>query len=276
MRMRWKAVVMISALAIGCLLLCTCKRKKDTFFILPSVANFSAAPTSGDAPLLVSFTDETSATVTAWAWDFDNDSTIDSTIQHPTHLYEIPGTYTVALTVTTPEGDYTKKRLGYIKVKTPDANWALLDDIGAPNALDEADPYGDDPLAFGDAADWAALKGTYDDYYVYLRALLYGSVNKTRAVQYVVFVDLDNDATVDYAFLWSGTRRLVFGQPIPPGKTVKIGALIELTAAQDGILIAFPRRLTDNVSFPVQALVEDIAHEQGDIMPDTGWGTFSF
>ncbi len=276
MRINGKAVLAFAALALGCLLLCTCKKKDDDFLFFPSVAQFSATPTSGDAPLLVSFTDETSATVTAWAWDFDNDSVIDSTIQNPTHLYEIPGSYTVTLTVTTPEKDYTKKRYGYIKVRTPDANWALLDDMGAPNALDEADPYGDDLLAFGDDADWAALKGTYDDYYVYLRAVLYGGVDRTRAVQYVIFVDLNDDATVDYAFLWSGNRAYVYGQPIPPGKIVKIGALVELTAAEDGILVAFPRRLTGNVDFPVQALVEDPAHEQGDVMPDSGWGTFGF
>jgi hypothetical protein len=68
------------------------------------VADFSATPTSGPAPLLVSFTDlsTTSAPggITSWAWDFETDSIIDSTMQNPVFVYGSAGVYTVTLTVT--------------------------------------------------------------------------------------------------------------------------------------------------------------------------------
>lgn len=62
---------------------------------------FTASPTSGPAPLAVNFTDQTFSSagpVTSWAWDFDNDSIIDSTAQNPSFAYTCPGAYTVTLT----------------------------------------------------------------------------------------------------------------------------------------------------------------------------------
>ncbi|MHC5060204.1 MAG: PKD domain-containing protein [Planctomycetota bacterium] len=68
------------------------------------VAAFSASPTSGTAPLEVSFTDESTGPVDSWAWDFDDNGSIDSTQQSPSHIYGSAGTYTVALTVSGPGG----------------------------------------------------------------------------------------------------------------------------------------------------------------------------
>ncbi len=63
---------------------------------------FSATPTTGASPLMVSFTDQTYTSdpggLQALAWDFDNDGTIDSTVANPTHTYTAPGTYSVSLT----------------------------------------------------------------------------------------------------------------------------------------------------------------------------------
>jgi len=48
------------------------------------VADFSADPVSGDVPLTVQFTDlSTGDGISEWAWDFDDDGTIDSTEQNP-------------------------------------------------------------------------------------------------------------------------------------------------------------------------------------------------
>ena len=47
------------------------------------VANFSAVPTSGNEPLTVQFTDASTGTVSSYAWDFDNDGTVDSTTAEP-------------------------------------------------------------------------------------------------------------------------------------------------------------------------------------------------
>ncbi len=61
------------------------------------VAVFDATPTSGNAPLPVTFTDLSTGTITGWQWDFGDTAT--STTQSPTHTYDAGGTYIVALTV---------------------------------------------------------------------------------------------------------------------------------------------------------------------------------
>ena len=57
--------------------------------------------TDGEAPLEVSFTDQSttpSGEIVAWLWDFDDGQTSEE--QHPTHTFVLPGTYNVNLTVT--------------------------------------------------------------------------------------------------------------------------------------------------------------------------------
>jgi PKD repeat protein len=67
-------------------------------------AGFTANVTTGPSPLAVNFTDQTFTSdpngITSWAWDFDGDSVIDSTVQNPTFVYTTCGTYNVSLTVT--------------------------------------------------------------------------------------------------------------------------------------------------------------------------------
>lgn len=66
-------------------------------------ANFDSDVQTGSSPLTVNFTDtsftSTPTGVTTWAWDFENDGTIDSTLQNPSHVYPACGSYDVALTV---------------------------------------------------------------------------------------------------------------------------------------------------------------------------------
>ncbi len=65
------------------------------------VADFSANPTSGSAPLSVHFTDS-SQNATGWDWDFgDGDNSI---AKNPEHTYAEAGDYTVNLTVTNENG----------------------------------------------------------------------------------------------------------------------------------------------------------------------------
>lgn len=56
---------------------------------------------NGCTPLNVQFTD-TSSNATSWFWEFGDGAT--STLQHPSHAYGSLGTYTVKLTITTPNG----------------------------------------------------------------------------------------------------------------------------------------------------------------------------
>jgi PKD repeat protein len=79
-------------------------------------ASFSAAPTTGAAPLTVQFTDTSSGSPTAWAWDFGDGG--NSTAQNPSHAYTAAGTYTVALTATNSAGSDTATRTGLISVSS--------------------------------------------------------------------------------------------------------------------------------------------------------------
>ncbi len=83
------------------------------------LADFLGTPTSGDAPLLVSFADESSNNPTSWEWDFGDGAT--STNQNPNYTYTVAGVYTVTLTATNSGGSNTKTRNDYISVGvTPD------------------------------------------------------------------------------------------------------------------------------------------------------------
>ena len=78
-------------------------------------ANFSASPTSGTAPLMVDFTDESTGLPTSSSWDFGDGGT--STAKNPSHTYQAAGTYTVTLTATNANGFDTKT--GSITVSAP-------------------------------------------------------------------------------------------------------------------------------------------------------------
>jgi PKD repeat protein len=70
------------------------------------VAQFSATPLTGNAPLTVQFTDLSTAmenpATTSWSWQFGDGET--STAQSPSHTYNVANTYTVTLTVTNSAG----------------------------------------------------------------------------------------------------------------------------------------------------------------------------
>ncbi len=65
-------------------------------------AEFIGSELSGEAPLTVNFTNESTGhdQSLTYMWDFDNDGTTDSTDENPSHLYGEVDTYSVKLTVT--------------------------------------------------------------------------------------------------------------------------------------------------------------------------------
>jgi len=88
----------------------------------PVDAQFSANPTSGNAPLSVNFTDNSTGTVTAWSWAFGDTGT--STSENPGHNYTAIGVYNVSLAVTGPLGSDSLTRTSYITVKPCTANFS--------------------------------------------------------------------------------------------------------------------------------------------------------
>lgn len=65
--------------------------------------------------MLVSFTSQSTGSITSHAWDFGDGGT--STLSSPNHTYAFAGTYTVSLTETGPGGSSTRTRTGYITVE---------------------------------------------------------------------------------------------------------------------------------------------------------------
>jgi len=88
------------------------------------MASFVASPTSGTAPLTVTFTDASANTPTSWAWNFGDGST--ATTQNATYTYMKAGTYSVNLTVTNAAGSNTTTKTGYISVSENPADRARL------------------------------------------------------------------------------------------------------------------------------------------------------
>jgi len=78
------------------------------------VAAFSASPTSGKAPLKVTFTDKSTGTPTKWKWTFGDGTT--STKQNPVYKYSKAGKYTVKLTVSNAAGSNTVTKTNYVTV----------------------------------------------------------------------------------------------------------------------------------------------------------------
>ena len=98
----------------------------------PPVADFSASPVSGEAPLSVAFIDASTGQPTSWSWDFGDGAT--SLMQNPTHQYAAPGAYTVSLTVVNAGGQDTQTKADYITVSDvpPAADFTASATTGTP------------------------------------------------------------------------------------------------------------------------------------------------
>ncbi len=80
-------------------------KEEDYITVLPGVA-FTGNQTPGDGTVTVQFVDQSPTgdfEISAWAWEFGDGGMSDK--QNPEHLYEAPGIYDVALTITTDLGD---------------------------------------------------------------------------------------------------------------------------------------------------------------------------
>ncbi|MFQ5606621.1 MAG: PKD domain-containing protein [Candidatus Zixiibacteriota bacterium] len=98
---------------------------------VPPVAGFAGTPTVGDAPLTVSFNDQSSNTPTGWSWSFGDGGV--SSVQNPSHVYTIAGTYTVSVTASNACGSNQVTQVNYVTVNTaPPCNAPVAGFAGAP------------------------------------------------------------------------------------------------------------------------------------------------
>jgi len=92
--------------------------------VIVPVVNFIANVTSGTAPLIVKFSDTSSGSPSSWFWDFGDGNF--STEQNPIHAYNTGHIFTVTLEVTYNQTGYSKTKLDYITIISPDSplvNW---------------------------------------------------------------------------------------------------------------------------------------------------------
>ena len=80
-------------------------------------ADFVGDPTSGPAPLTVSFTDLSTGNPTSWDWTFGDTGT--SQQQNPSHEYTSAAQYTVSLTAANQFGQDTETKPDYITATEP-------------------------------------------------------------------------------------------------------------------------------------------------------------
>ena len=85
--------------------------------VIQVIADFSASPTSGSAPLTVTCTNA-SLNATGYLWTF-GDGTAGSTLANPTHIYTEEGTFAVSLQATGPGGGSdTEVKAAFVTVGT--------------------------------------------------------------------------------------------------------------------------------------------------------------
>ena len=86
-----------------------------TVTLSPPTAAFAGSPTSGEVPLMVQFTDQSTGTgINSWGWTFGDSGT--STVQNPSHQYTAIGSFTVSLTVSNAAGSNKNTKTNYITV----------------------------------------------------------------------------------------------------------------------------------------------------------------
>jgi PKD repeat protein len=94
---------------------------KDNYINVGGVADFTASPTMGQAPLTVQFRDQSTGNPKSWSWSFGDGE--GSSSRYPSHTYQNAGTYTVSLTISG-SATATKTMTSYIVVEeaagTPD------------------------------------------------------------------------------------------------------------------------------------------------------------
>ncbi len=90
----------------------------------PPVASFTGSPTSGTEPLLVTFSDTSTGSITNRYWDFGDSSTTNVTTNSVAHTYAA-GTYSVSLTVSGPGGTNTNTKANYITALTAFQAWQV-------------------------------------------------------------------------------------------------------------------------------------------------------
>ncbi len=133
------------------------------------IAEFTASPTNGTAPLFVRFTDQSQGNPIRFYWKF-GDGTF-SNVRNPTHYYKKPGVYTVTETVQNAAGLNTTVKQNLITVtEMPQASFSVNATSGiAPKTIRFTDTSTGVPNSwnweFGDGSPGSSEQNPVHTYY---------------------------------------------------------------------------------------------------------------
>ncbi len=136
------------------------------------IANFTAAPTEGNVPLTVTFTNQSTGVIRAYFWSF-GDGSFSKEPNPPQHVYNSAGTFTVTLTVFGPAG------LGYnsltIKVNSVGLAVSRIEATTIRSATLPPPEYHQQSVIFLDAEydiqpnSWVAIKKANSDIPLFIK-----------------------------------------------------------------------------------------------------------
>ena len=117
-------------------------------------AAFKVEENLGASPFEVQFLDYStstdSTTITSWAWDFDNDGSIDSEDQQPIWTFSEEQSSTITLTVSDGIEEHTRIIENYITVMGNQSNILVVNGIDYNTYLAEMDDFYNNSACFGD------------------------------------------------------------------------------------------------------------------------------
>jgi PKD repeat protein len=175
------------------------------------VADFSASPLSGTAPLAVTFTDASSGSITSYAWSFGNGAT--STTPNPTTTYSAAGTYTVSLSVSGSGGSNTATKTGYITVSESSGGGGGVDPTGLVAAYGFDETGGTQALDSSGRGNHGTLSNaTRSSQAKFGRALSFNGSNSLVTVADSAALDLTNGMTLSawvYPTSWASGWKTV-------------------------------------------------------------------
>lgn len=117
----------------------------------PLMADFSATPTSGHAPLLVQFQNKSTGPILGYSWDF-GDAAGGAISTNPSHTYTKSGSFTVTLRVYNSFNSDTEIKENYIVVN---GNVPIADFIGTPTSGNKPLTVQFTDLSTGDITSWS-------------------------------------------------------------------------------------------------------------------------
>jgi PKD repeat protein len=101
----------------------------------PPVANFVFTPSSPSPGQTVQFSDSSSGTPTTWSWSFGDPSSgasNSSTLQNPTHIFGLPGVYSVTLSASNAGGTGLRNHAITVAASSPVASFSFSPSTPSP------------------------------------------------------------------------------------------------------------------------------------------------